>query len=103
LLKEFEAFTERERVAGEGELTYDIIAMQGEAGEISSAWKKYTRKRISLEEFKEELLLECGDTFHYMTRLLHDLGFTIEDMINANVEKLQNRKLYGKGNHGTRS
>ena len=51
----------------------------------------------------EDVLLESGDCLAYITLTLIEHGLTIQQAMDANVEKLTNRKKYGKGKHGKRS
>lgn len=60
----------------------------GEVGEALEHVKKFVRDgRLPDQEF----LLECGDALHYLTRLLGEFGFTLQEAIDANVEKLNFR------------
>lgn len=103
-LNEFQRWCEVER--GEridDRLTYDIVGLCGEAGELASEWKKNARGAYTRADFSESVLLELGDILHYLVRTASDLGYTAEEVIQGNVEKLTNRKKYGKGNYGKRS
>ena len=102
--QEFEAWVKAERGDKYHDmLTYDIVALGGEVGEIQDAWKKAARGSLSTNELVEDILLESGDVLHYLVRLLQDVGYSLQDAMDANVEKLENRKKYGKGKHGKRS
>ena len=83
--------------------TYDAICLVAEVGEVLDVIKKVERDHDFPEESREDLLLECGDVLHYLVHLLDDIGCDLEDAAEANVEKLENRKKYGKGKHGKRS
>jgi len=106
-IPEFAAWTEARRTDydGDDKLTYDIVALAGEASEPLGYWKKNARGAYNgdVDSYREDILLELGDTLHYLCRVAHDLGYTIEEVADANVEKLINREAYGKGNHGKRS
>jgi NTP pyrophosphatase (non-canonical NTP hydrolase) len=84
-------------------LEYDIFGLVGEAGEVASEMKKLQRGTITPKEFTETTLLECGDVLHYIVKILDDLGYSLQDAMEANIEKLENRRVYGKGKFGTRS
>ena len=55
--------------------------------------KKWLRGDKPLD--KDALLKELGDPLWYITSLADDLGFTLQDVVNANVEKLTSRKERG--------
>ena len=38
---------------------------------------------------------ELGDILYYLTATAHDLGYSLEDIIEGNVEKLKARKVAG--------
>lgn len=45
---------------------------------------------------KDEVKLECGDLLWYMAVLLDEYGLTFEEVMAANIEKLQKRYKSGK-------
>ena len=65
------------------------IGVSGEAGELLDAIKKHAiyQKQLDLENVKEE----AGDILFYLTGLLNDLGLTLNECLEANVEKLSRR------------
>lgn len=76
------------------QLGYTALAMISEAGEAGDAVKKVLRG----DELDIKVIInECGDVLYYMTKLLDLLGdYTLEDVMKANIEKLEHRKIYGK-------
>lgn len=64
------------------------LGLAGEAGETLEHVKKHIRDG---KEVGNEFLLEAGDTLHYLTRLLAEFGYTLQDAIDANVVKLDKR------------
>jgi NTP pyrophosphatase (non-canonical NTP hydrolase) len=85
-------------------ITYCALGL-GEAGEVQGKVKKIWRDtdgKIS-EEVRKELLLELGDLLWYTVRMTDELGFTFEDIIERNVEKLVDRanrnKISGSGDN----
>lgn len=99
-------------------VVYPALGLAGEAGEIAEKVKKYLRGDLAkgLKNptegelraidmvWKETLLLELGDPLWYITSLADDLGFTLQDVVDANVHKLTSRKERGvlKGNGDNR-
>ena len=74
-------------------IIYLTLGLVGEAGEISEKVKKYLRGDKPLD--REGLLKELGDPLWYIASLADDLGFTLQDVVDANVEKLTSRKERG--------
>jgi NTP pyrophosphatase (non-canonical NTP hydrolase) len=74
-------------------IVYPTMGMMGEAGEVSEKVKKWLRGDRELD--KAELIKEIGDVIWYATSLADDLGYTISDVIAANVSKLSDRKERG--------
>src|SRR5579864_7132782 len=56
-----------------------------------------------LNDDHEAVLLELGDAAAFLTALAQAYGYTLEEVFGANIEKLDNRRRYGKHNHGVRS
>ena len=100
-LKEYEEWVDKENIDKYyDKITYDLVALAGEVGEVQSEWKSAARGRVSNKDYEENMLLEFGDVLHYLIRLGHDFGYTLEDIAAANFTKLENRKKYGKGGKG---
>lgn len=68
-------------------LAYTGLA--GEAGEVADWHKKNLFHKRKLP--KEDLLLEMGDVLWYFVLMLHQHGFTLEQVMKANMKKLQER------------
>jgi NTP pyrophosphatase (non-canonical NTP hydrolase) len=68
---------------------HGAVGMCGESGEVIDKVKKVLI--YGKEVDKKDLLNECGDVLWYMTILLHELGYNLEDAMKANVEKLEKR------------
>jgi NTP pyrophosphatase (non-canonical NTP hydrolase) len=95
-------------------IIYPALGLCGEAGEIAEKVKKWIRDeggpnfgitryegdgrgfRADLrEERREALLKELGDPLWYIAALAADLGYTLQDVVNANETKLTSRKERG--------
>ena len=65
------------------------LGLAGESGEYIELVKKefFHKKPYTLEEAKKEL----GDVLYYLTQCAHSNGLTLNDIAEANVEKLKAR------------
>ena len=86
-------------------VTYTALGLVGEAGEVANVVKKILRDdggKVS-EEKQEKLKAELGDICWYLARLADELGLELEDIMDANVFKLQSRlergQLKGSGDN----
>ena len=76
----------------EYKVIYPALGLCGEAGEVAEKVKKNIRDGKSLDGVKFEL----GDVLWYVAVLADDLGVTLEEIAQANVDKLKWRKYRGK-------
>lgn len=74
-------------------IVYPALGISGEGGEIAEKVKKWLRGDRELDKF--ELLKEAGDVLWYITSLADDLGYSLQDLVDANVTKLTSRKERG--------
>jgi hypothetical protein len=65
------------------------IGMAEEGAEVLGVVKKSWVYGKPLDEGK--LMLEAGDAFHYLVMLCIEMGWTLEDVAQANWEKLRLR------------
>lgn len=72
-------------------LVVAAMGMSGEAGEVLEHFKKYIRDGKSVY-LNREVALELGDVLHYWCRLVYETGFTVEEVMKMNVEKLEARR-----------
>ena len=71
---------------------YPALGLCGEAGEVAEKVKKSIRDGNSLEGVG----LEVGDVLWYISALADDLGVTLEEVAQANVDKLNSRMIRNK-------
>ena len=77
-----------ENWTGPRTIEYAAIAMGGEAGEVLNEIKKEMRDNTHRQELVRD---ELGDTLHYLTHLARLYGYSLEDIMAANVQKLMRR------------
>lgn len=73
------------------ELLYLGNGLASEAGEVCGVIKKMHRDgfdSVKLEKLKKEV----GDVMWYISQIANSTGFTIEDFIMSNMDKLEDRK-----------
>lgn len=78
---------------------YPTLGLVGEAGEISEKVKKWVRDEdytngMSIS-MREAILDELGDPLWYIAAIASDMGFTLQEVVYANVRKLTSRKERG--------
>ena len=94
-INEYEDFIKRSsfyRKIPMTKLVYPALAMAGEAGEFANYVKKTMRGDFTVEEVKKELVLELGDVLFYIIACGQDIGVSIQEIVDANVEKLRVRQ-----------
>lgn len=74
-------------------IIYPTLGIVGEGGEIAEKVKKWLRGDRELD--KRELVKEAGDVLWYITSLADDLGYSLRDVMEINMEKLTSRKERG--------
>ena len=76
---------------------YPTLGLVGEAGEVAEKIKKILRDKDGIyDDFsKQEIKKELGDVLWYLSNLSFELGFTLEDVADTNLRKLDERSLRG--------
>lgn len=71
------------------QLLNGVLGLTGEAGEVSDLIKKgiFHEKGIDLEHLKKEL----GDCAWYLAMICDACGFTLDDVMQTNIDKLKER------------
>ena len=66
-----------------------VLGLTGEAGEVSDLVKKgiFHEKGIDINHLKKE----CGDVMWYVAMICDASGFTLDDVMQTNKEKLESR------------
>ena len=86
-------------------LTYCILGLGGESGELQEKFKKLIRgggfnalvqlARAADSTDQRALAKEAGDVIWYVARLLDELGMKFSEVMRTNVDKLSSRKTRG--------
>lgn len=111
-ISEINNFSDYEKIAmstkvgwNNNEILYPLIGMCGETGEVADKIKKVLRDKNGKfsESDRLEILKEIGDTLWYMTALCNDLGSSLKDAANINLEKVTKRRedntIHGEGDN----
>lgn len=82
--------------AGKGSLEcviYTALGLAGEAGEYTNKIKKILRDTGGKMNgnVKYDLAKELGDVLWYVARCANELGYSLHDIANWNVKKLEDR------------
>ena len=74
-------------------LEYPTLGLTGEAGEVANIVKKIQRDHggIINEEIRGKLKDELGDVLWYISACADELGLTLDQIAEYNVEKLAKR------------
>jgi len=85
---------------GKVDLLHAALGLAGEAGEVTEVIKKHVINGRELD--REDLLNEVGDVLFYMGLLLNTLNFTLDDALQANIDKLSARYPQGYSDKAAR-
>lgn len=104
-LKDYQNKIEDTWISNPNDFSRIVLGIFGESGEIAELCKK--RLRGDYDNLKEEFLKlmrkEIGDVFYYLCKLCNYYGFSAENILSENIDKLQDRKnrgtLKGSGNN----
>lgn len=71
------------------------LGLNDEAGEVAGAIKKYKRGDYDEEELRSRVKGEAGDVLWYWVRLLDEVDLTASEVMEANADKVFDRKERG--------
>jgi NTP pyrophosphatase (non-canonical NTP hydrolase) len=79
-------------------IIYPALGLVNEAGEVAGKIKKTLRDfngHFNANE-KRKIAEEAGDVLWYLAALANDIGYTLEEIAEINVTKLESRQKRGK-------
>jgi len=84
---------------------YPYLGLAGETGEVCEKMKKIVRDK-SGEISKEDVIAlkkELGDVLWYLSNIGSDLGISLDDIAQTNIDKIKDRRergqLHGSGDN----
>ena len=86
-------------------IVYPTLGLVNEAGEVAGKIKKIFRDKAGQisDDDREALKHELGDVLWYLTQICTNLELTLEEVAEANLDKLFSRlergKIRGDGDH----
>lgn len=78
---------------GDERLVENVLGLVGEAGEVAEKVKKLIRDSSRFSN--EEIMNELGDVVFYATALANIYGKGLQEVIQLNIEKLDDRQARG--------
>lgn len=90
-------------IATNDPIVYPTLGLVNEAGEVAGKIKKLFRDKggVISDADREALKGELGDVLWYLTQICTNLGLTLEEVAEANLDKLFSRQargtLHGEG------
>jgi len=72
-----------------------VFGFMEEAGEVAGAFKRMERGDYDVPTFSAKLAGELGDVLWYLTQICTDNGWSLQDIAEDNIKKLDSRKTRG--------
>ena len=92
---------ERPLTDGEIMIVWNAIGLAGEAGEVVDNIKKAIFHQHGLNQ--TQLMKEIGDVMWYVAGLCTKLGFSLEDVMQQNIDKLIERYPNGYSSEASKN
>ena len=76
---------------------YPLLGLCGESGEVADKLKKVIRDGdgVLTDSIRDAVAKELGDIAWYLAVLAHELGYTLEEIMQMNLDKLASRQQRG--------
>jgi NTP pyrophosphatase (non-canonical NTP hydrolase) len=93
--KEFEQHV-KDKARYKMDMVYCTIALNEEAGEVAGWYKKFVLRGNPVGNLThDDLKGELGDVLYYLTAIAINYGWTLEEVMQFNKEKLDARAAKG--------
>ena len=78
-------------------LIYPVLGLCGESGEVAEKAKKIIRDGdgVLTDPDREKIALEASDVCWYLAVLAYELDYTLEEIMQMNLDKLASRQERG--------
>ncbi len=76
---------------GEVGLTYAVVGLVGEAGELANKLKKILRGDKTQAEYRRQMIDELGDVLWYVSAVASELDTDLSGVAHNNLTKLRGR------------
>jgi NTP pyrophosphatase (non-canonical NTP hydrolase) len=76
-------------------VTYTVLGLTNEAGEVAGKWKKYLRDGTPRDVVADQIADEAGDVLWYLARVCDELDVPLRDVVERNLVKLRDRQARG--------
>lgn len=86
-------------------ITYPILGLSGETGEVAEKIKKIIRDKGGIWSAKDsnEICKELGDVLWYIALIAHEFNLSLNNVAEMNIKKLSSRldrnKIQGNGDN----
>ena len=84
-------------------VSYCVLGLAGEAGELANKVKKILRGDVTLSYQRAALIDELGDCLWYAAQIARCLEYTLDEVAYFNIQKLlkrrEEKKLQGDGDN----
>ena len=96
-LNEYQQLAKRTAGPNSEQLEYLIPGLCGEAGEVASVAAKVARDdgHVWSDAKRQKMMLEIGDCLWFVSELSRHFGWTLEQVAQANIDKLADRQKRG--------
>lgn len=105
-IKDYQLWTDKTAIyPKDAGIAYTILGLASEAGEVAGKFKKVIRDNggFLTEDRRDQLVDELGDVLWYCARLATELKIPLEEVLQRNHDKLEDRlarnKIQGSGDN----
>ncbi len=91
----YQAQTRATRLEDSAGLNYAVLGLTGEAGELANKLKKVIRDGLDPSDYEPAMAKELGDVLWYCAAVADDLGMSLSEIAQGNLDKLAARQKKG--------